>query len=55
LSAVRTTHAAGTGCLLTVAHDAQARAKGSATGSCATSWLPTLIKTARRQSSLDLR
>jgi hypothetical protein len=54
-SAVRTTHAAGAGCLLTVRHDAQALAKASATSSCARSWSPTLISTVRRQSSLDLR
>jgi hypothetical protein len=54
-SAVRTTHAAGAGCLPTVRHDAHARAKASATSSCAVSWSPTLIKTVRRQSSLDPR
>jgi hypothetical protein len=36
-SAVRTTHAAGAGCLLTVRQEAQARAKASATSSCALS------------------
>jgi hypothetical protein len=54
-SAVRTTHAAGAGCLLTVRQDAQARANASATSSCAVSWSPTLIRTVRRNSSLDLR
>ena len=44
---------AGAGCLLTVGHDAQARANATATRSCAVSWSPTLTKTARRQSFLD--
>jgi hypothetical protein len=50
-SAVRITHAAGAGCLLTVRHDEQARAKASSTRSCAVSRSPTLIRTVRRQSS----
>jgi hypothetical protein len=54
-SAVRTTQAAGAGCLPTVRHDAHARAKASATSSCAVSWSPTLTRTVRRHSSLDLR
>jgi hypothetical protein len=54
-SAVRTTHAAGAGCLLTVRQEAQARAKASATSSCALSWSPTVTRTVRRQSSLELR
>jgi len=54
-SAVRTTQAAGAGCLLTVRHDAHARAKASATNSCAVSWSPTLTRTVRRHSSADLR
>ena len=54
-SAVRTTHAAGAGCLLTVRHEAHARAKASATRSCAVSLSPTLSRTVNRHSSLDLR
>jgi hypothetical protein len=54
-SAVRTTHAAGAGCLLTVRHDAQARTNASATRSCAASLSPTLSKTVNRHSSLALR
>ena len=54
-SAVRTTQAAGTGCLLTVRHDAQALAKASSTRSCAVSRSPTLTTTANRHSSLASR
>jgi hypothetical protein len=54
-SAVRTTHATGAGCLLTMRQDAQARAKASSTSSCAVSRSPTLTRTVNRQSSLDLR
>jgi hypothetical protein len=36
-----------------VRHEAQARANASATSSCAVSWSPTMIRTVRRQSSLD--
>src|SRR5262249_32863761 len=54
-SAVRTTHAAGAGCVLIVRHEAHARAKASATRSCAASWSPTLTSTVRRHSSLDRR
>jgi hypothetical protein len=55
LSAVRTTHAFGDGCLLTLCHAVQARANASATRSCAVSRSPTLTRTARRQSSLASR
>jgi hypothetical protein len=54
-SAVLTTHAAGAGCRPTVRHRAHARAKASATRSCAASWSPTLTMTVNRHSSLDLR
>ena len=54
-SAVRTNHAVGAGCLLTVRHEAHARAKASATRSCAVSLSPTLSKTVNRHSSLALR
>jgi transposase len=54
-SAVWTTNAAGAGCLLTAGHDAQARAKASATRSCAASRSPTLTTTVNRHSSLTSR
>ena len=54
-SAVRTTHAVGAGCLLTVPQDAHARAKASATRSCAVSRSPTLTRTMRKQSSFAAR
>jgi hypothetical protein len=54
-SAVRTTHAAGAGCLLTDRHDAQARAKASSTSSCATSRSLTLTRTENGHASLDWR
>jgi hypothetical protein len=54
-SAVRTTHAAGAGCVPTVRHDAHARANASATRSCARSRSLTLTRTVNRHSSLDLR
>ena len=54
-SAVRTTHAAGAGCLLTVRHDAQARVNASSTRSWAVSRSPTLTRMVRRHSSLVLR
>ena len=41
LSAVRTAHAFGAGCLLTVRQDAHARANASSTRSLAVSWSPT--------------
>jgi hypothetical protein len=52
-SAVRTTQACGGGCRLTFRHDAHARAKASATMSCAVSMSPTLASAVRRQSSRD--
>jgi hypothetical protein len=54
-SAVRTTHAAGAGCLLTVRHDAQALAKASSTRSCAASRSPALTRTMNRHSFLNSR
>jgi hypothetical protein len=50
-SAVRTTHARGAGCRLTVRHDVQARVKASATRSSASGRPATLTCTIRTQSS----
>lgn len=43
-SAVRITPAVGAGCLLTVRHDARARANASSTRSWSVSWSPTLTR-----------